>query len=323
MAKYLVTGGAGFIGSRISELLIEQGHIVKVIDNLTSGDIKNLDSIINHPNFSFIKADIRNLDECISAANFVDYIIHQAALVSVPKSIELPVENNSINVNGFINILEAARVCKVRRVVYASSSAVYGDNDDLKKIESRIGNSISPYALSKYMDELYADLYSRVYNLETVGLRYFNVYGPKQDPSSVYSGVISIFINRLLQNQDLSIYGDGSITRDFVYVDDVAKANILASIKDIKSPSVYNIGTSLSTSIGELAKTLIDITRKAVKINYLPARAGDILYSCANIDKAKNELGFNPTVNIKDGLANIYKELSNKWSWSCIWKDII
>src|SRR5690606_10710490 len=152
----------------------EQGHIVKVIDNLTSGDIKNLDSIINHPNFSFIKADIRNLDECISAANFVDYIIHQAALVSVPKSIELPVENNSINVNGFINILEAARVCKVRRVVYASSSAVYGDNDDLKKIESRIGNSISPYALSKYMDELYADLYSRVYNLETVGLRYFN-----------------------------------------------------------------------------------------------------------------------------------------------------
>lgn len=312
MARYLVTGGAGFIGSRIAELLIEEGNYVRVLDNLSSGDIKNLDSIINHPNFNFIKGDVRDYNVAVEAGSNMDYIIHEAALVSVPKSIELPVENNSINVNGFVNILESARINKVKRVVYASSSAVYGDNEDILKVESRIGNSISPYALSKYMDELYASLYARVYNLETVGLRYFNVYGPKQDPSSVYSGVISIFMKKLIENSDLTIFGDGSVVRDFVYVDDVAKANILAATKEINGFAVYNIGTSIPTTIGELAKTLIQIAKKNVDINYLESRKGDILYSCANIDKAKVELGFNPSVNIKDGLEEIYKVLSKK-----------
>lgn len=312
MVKYLITGGAGFIGSRISEILIEEGNWVRVIDNLSSGDIKNLDSIINHPNFSFIEGDIRDFNTCLENTKGIDYVIHQAALVSVPKSIEMPLENNSINVDGFVNILEAARINNIKRVIYASSSAVYGDNNDKLKNEDRIGNSISPYALSKYMDELYASLYNRVYNIETVGLRYFNVYGPKQDPSSVYSGVISIFMNRLLKNEDLSIYGDGSITRDFVYVDDVARANILAATTKLTTPCVYNIGTSISTSIKDLGKTLIDLTNKNVKINYLPSRAGDILYSCANIDKAKKELGFNVSVKIEDGLMRIYKELSKK-----------
>ncbi|MFA7435932.1 MAG: NAD-dependent epimerase/dehydratase family protein [Bacilli bacterium] len=312
MVKYLITGGAGFIGSRISEILIEEGNWVRVIDNLSSGDIKNLDSIINHPNFSFIEGDIRDFNACLENTKGIDYVIHQAALVSVPKSIEMPLENNSINVDGFVNILEAARINNIKRVIYASSSAVYGDNNDKLKNEDRIGNSISPYALSKYMDELYASLYNRVYNIETVGLRYFNVYGPKQDPSSVYSGVISIFMNRLLKNEDLSIYGDGSITRDFVYVDDVARANILATTTKLTTPCVYNIGTSISTSIKDLGKTLINLTNKDVKINYLPSRAGDILYSCANIDKAKKELGFNVSVKIEDGLMRIYKELSKK-----------
>jgi nucleoside-diphosphate-sugar epimerase len=304
MAKYLVTGGAGFIGSRICELLIEEGNTVKVIDNLSSGKLSNLDLVINNPNFNFINGDIRDFNLCLEAAKGMDYIIHQAALVSVPKSIEVPLENKSINVDGFVNVLEAA--------VYASSSAVYGDNEDEKKIETRIGNPISPYALSKYMDELYAKLYFRVYNLESIGLRYFNVFGPKQDPSSVYSGVISIFVDRLIANKDLSIYGDGTITRDFVYVDDVAKANVLAATSNIKGANVYNIGTGISTSIGNLAKILIEISKKDVQINYLPPRVGDILHSCANIKKAIDELGFNPKVEIKDGLSRIYKELSSK-----------
>jgi nucleoside-diphosphate-sugar epimerase len=312
MAKYLVTGGAGFIGSRICELLIEEGNTVKVIDNLSSGKLSNLDLVINNPNFNFINGDIRDFNLCLEAAKGMDYIIHQAALVSVPKSIEVPLENNSINVDGFVNVLEAARLNNVQRVVYASSSAVYGDNEDEKKIETRIGNPISPYALSKYMDELYAKLYFRVYNLESIGLRYFNVFGPKQDPSSVYSGVISIFVDRLIANKDLSIYGDGTITRDFVYVDDVAKANVLAATSNIKGANVYNIGTGISTSIGNLAKILIEISKKDVQINYLPPRVGDILHSCANIKKAIDELGFNPKVEIKDGLSRIYKELSSK-----------
>lgn len=312
MAKYLVTGGAGFIGSRICELLIEEGNTVKVIDNLSSGKLSNLDLVINNPNFNFINGDIRDFNLCLEAAKGMDYIIHQAALVSVPKSIEVPFENNSINVDGFVNVLEAARLNNVQRVVYASSSAVYGDNEDEKKIETRIGNPISPYALSKYMDELYAKLYFRVYNLESIGLRYFNVFGPKQDPSSVYSGVISIFVDRLIANKDLSIYGDGTITRDFVYVDDVAKANVLAATSNIKGANVYNIGTGISTSIGNLAKILIEISKKDVQINYLPPRVGDILHSCANIKKAIDELGFNPKVEIKDGLSRIYKELSSK-----------
>lgn len=312
MKRYLVTGGAGFIGSRISEILIEQGHYVRVLDNLSSGNVDNLEAIKKNKNFEFINGDIRDFETCLKVTKAIDVIFHEAALVSVPKSIELPVDNNEINISGFVNILESARLNKVKKVVYASSSAVYGDNDDIDKVEERIGKSISPYALSKYMDELYANLYSRVYNLETVGLRYFNVYGPKQDPSSVYSGVISIFMKKLLEGKELMIFGDGSVVRDFVYVDDVAMANILAANIEVMGGSVYNIGTSSPTSIGDLANTLIKIANKNVNINYQPSRAGDILYSCANINKAKTELGFMPSVGLEDGLRKIYNELSKK-----------
>jgi UDP-N-acetylglucosamine 4-epimerase len=310
MARYLVTGGAGFIGSRISELLIEEGNIVKVLDNLSSGKLSNLEGIINHPNFEFINGDIRDFEIVKKCSENIDYIIHQAALVSVPASIEMPLENNSINVSGFVNVLEAARLNKVKKVIYASSSAVYGDNEDLEKIETNIGSSISPYALSKRIDELYADLYYRVYNVNSIGLRYFNVYGPKQDPSSVYSGVISIFVKRLIEGADLIIYGDGSVVRDFVFVDDVAKINIIASKNENDGAYIYNIGTSIPTTILELANTLIEIANKNVKINFLPPRQGDIKYSKANIDKAKKELGFVPKVDLKTGLTLIYKKLS-------------
>jgi len=310
MARYLVTGGAGFIGSRISELLIEEGNIVKVLDNLSSGKLSNLEDIINHPNFEFINGDIRDFEIVKKCSENIDYIIHQAALVSVPASIEMPLENNSINVSGFVNVLEAARLNKVKKVIYASSSAVYGDNEDLEKIETNIGSSISPYALSKRIDELYADLYYRVYNVNSIGLRYFNVYGPKQDPSSVYSGVISIFVKRLIEGADLNIYGDGSVVRDFVFVDDVAKINIIASKNENDGAHIYNIGTSIPTTILELANTLIEIANKNVKINFLPPRQGDIKYSKANIDKAKKELGFVPKVDLKTGLTLIYKKLS-------------
>lgn len=318
MARFLVTGGAGFIGSRICEMLVEEGHFVRCLDNLSSGKLQNLKDIISYPNFEFINGDIRDLNTCINNSNGMDYIIHQAALVSVPMSIEKPIENNNINVSGFVNILEAARINNIKKVIYASSSAVYGDNLDKEKVEDNIGNSISPYALSKRMDEQYADLYYRVYNIESVGLRYFNVYGPKQDPSSEYSGVISIFMKRLIEFQDLNIYGDGSIVRDFVYVDDVARANILAVKTKTSGATVYNIGTNTQTSILQLAKILINVTRRNVNINFLPPRKGDILYSLANIDKAKKDLKFKPTIDLKTGLNMIYKELSNNK-----WKDII
>lgn len=306
--QFLVTGGAGFIGSSIVEKLINLGHKVTILDDLSSGNLRNINSIINHSNLRFVQGDIRSFQGCLEVSKGVDYIIHQAALVSVPRSIEEPLLNNEKNIDGFLNILEAARINKVKRVVYASSSAIYGDNLDEIKTEERLGKTISPYALSKYVDELYASLYTRVYGLETVGLRYFNVYGPKQDPSSVYSGVISIFFDRLRNNLDLNIFGDGSVTRDFVYVEDVAAANISACLsKKGKVGEVYNIGTSLSTCIKTLAETIIKVVNSDCKINYLSERAGDIKYSCANISRARNDLEFRPKVKLEEGLKIIYK----------------
>lgn len=311
MKKVLVTGGAGFIGSRISELLIQEGISVVAVDDLSTGKISNLDNIINHSSFKIIIGDVRSLDVCIEASSGCDVIIHQAALVSVPLSIEEPILNNEKNINGFLNILEAARINKIGRVVYASSSAVYGDNNDRTKKESNIGDAISPYALSKYVDELYAKLYSNLYGISTIGLRYFNVYGPKQDPSSVYSGVISIFMKRVINDECLKIFGDGSVTRDFIYVDDVAKANIIAAKSNIFN-DVFNIGTGNEISIKQLAELIIEISSKDINIEYLPSRVGDILYSCADVTRANNILGFSATVKVFEGLNQIYLELSKK-----------
>jgi len=311
MEKFVVFGGAGFIGSRICELLVEQNKQVIAIDNLSTGKIENLSQIINLPNFQLIIGDIRDFDLCVKYTQGVDYCIHQAALVSVPKSVEDPLLNNDININGFLNVLEACRINKVKRVIYASSSAVYGDNQDPKKQEDRIGGQLSPYAVSKLVNEYYAKLYTKLYQLETVGLRYFNVYGPKQDPSSVYSGVISIFFNRMINGKEISIYGDGNNTRDFVFVDDVVKANISACYLDEKIVgNVYNIGTGKETTINELAMQIMKLFNFQSKINYLPERIGDIKFSCADITKANQDLGFVPQVTLTEGLKHIYDYLT-------------
>jgi len=311
--KFLVTGGSGFIGSMICQKLIQLGFEVTALDDLSTGHLNNLSEIMENINFTFIKGDVRDYKTCLQCMEDKDYVIHQAALVSVPRSIEEPILNNQINIDGFINVLEAARFSRVKRVVFASSSAIYGDNEDEMKTEERYGNVISPYALSKYVDELYASLYSRIYGLETVGLRYFNVYGPKQDPSSNYSGVISVFFDSLLKEQDFIIYGDGSSTRDFVYVEDVAYANILASLKTNLEPgSIYNIGTSTETTINDLASKILSIAPCKSKVYYLKERKGDIKCSCANIDKAKADLFYIPKVSLEVGLKQIYSYLKAK-----------
>jgi UDP-N-acetylglucosamine 4-epimerase len=312
MSKILVTGGAGFIGSEISHLLVSLGHEVVAFDNLFSGHMENINDLLAFENFTFIQGDVRNFDECLSASVGVDYIIHQAALVSVPKSIEEPILNNEINIKGFVNILEAARKNKIKRVVYASSSAVYGDNDDMVKVEEHTGKTISPYALSKLADEWYAGLYYRLYGLPTVGLRYFNVYGEKQDPSSVYSGVISIFFKKAMNDEPITIYGNGEVTRDFIYVNDVARANWQACIGDAVSVGqVYNIGTNQATTIKELAEMILKIANKNIPIIYSQERIGDIKYSCANTTKAKEQLNFCYRTSLVDGLKSMKKHLIN------------
>lgn len=303
MSKFLVTGGAGFIGSEICHLLIKMQHEVIAFDNLSSGHFENIADLVGHPGFTFVKGDVRNQEEITKAAIGVQYIMHQAALVSVPRSIEEPYLNHEINISGFVCVLEAARINQVKRVVYASSSAVYGDNQDEIKQEKRIGTVISPYALSKLTDEMYASLYFRLYGIETVGLRYFNVYGEKQDPSSVYSGVISIFFKKVKNQEDIIIYGDGSITRDFIHVTDVASANVLAATsKNNVSGKVYNIGTNQSTSIRQLAEIVLQATNKKTNIVHAQARKGDILFSCANVTKATKDLGFRAQISLLDGL---------------------
>ncbi|MGD9605330.1 MAG: NAD-dependent epimerase/dehydratase family protein [Bacilli bacterium] len=309
MSKFLVTGGAGFIGSEICHLLISLNHEVTVLDNLSSGHLENINDLLHFDSFHFIKGDISDFQVCLKASKDVSYIIHQAALVSVPRSIEEPLLNNETNITGFVNILEAARINHVKKVVYASSSAVYGDNQDEIKTEERLGNVLSPYALSKKTNEEYAHLYQRLYNLATVGLRYFNVYGEKQDPSSVYSGVISIFFKKALEKQPLTIYGNGLITRDFVNVLDVAKANLLACLCDKAENGVYNIGTGNQVTIKDLALLVLKVMDLELPINYRQARVGDILFSCADVDKAKNDLGFVANISLEDGLKQMAQHL--------------
>lgn len=310
MSKFLVTGGAGFIGSTIVSELIGLGHEVVVLDDLSTGKMSNLDEVLISPKFRFIEGSVTDLEVCLKASKGVDYVIHQAALVSVPKSIKEPLDNHDRNLNGFVNVLESMRQNNVKRLVYASSSAVYGDDEAKIKTEENIGTCISPYALTKYMDELYAAMYEDLYGLETIGLRYFNVYGPKQDPSSPYSGVISIFFDRFKKGQGITIYGDGSITRDFVFVRDVARANILAATTTTApTKTVYNIGTGMETTILKLAELVKKVTKSSEVISFGPAREGDILYSCANVEKAKQAFGFKSEVGLEEGLEIINKVL--------------
>jgi len=305
LGKALVTGGAGFIGSHIAEALVAQGCEVTVLDNLSSGRLANLDVI--RERITFVEGDIEDPEVLSSAARGCDTVFHQAAVVSVPQTIHQPVTSAAVNDLGTIKVLEAARQNGVRRAVLASSSAVYGDVPQLPKTESMAPSPLSPYAIQKLTNEFYAELYHRMYGLQTVCLRYFNVYGPRQDPSSPYSGVISIFMRKALENQQPIIYGDGRQTRDFVFVKDVVQANILAATHESVSGRVYNIGTSNSVEINALWHSIAALAGCGLSPEHADARPGDIVHSLASIQRAKDQLGFQPVHDFSEGLQKTFE----------------
>ncbi len=314
----LVTGGAGFIGSNLCKALIANGNSVRALDNLATGKLENIEAIKNHQNFTFIKGDIRDLETCKNACESVDYVLHQAALGSVPRSINDPITSNDVNVSGFLNMLVAARDAQVKRFVYAASSSTYGDSKDLPKVEDKIGKPLSPYAITKYVNELYADVFGKTYNMETIGLRYFNVFGRYQDPNGAYAAVIPKFVISFMNHESPTINGDGSYSRDFTYIDNVIEANVRAMIatKPEASKTVYNVAYGERTTLNELVVLIkqylaeFDPKIGAIDIVYGQERAGDVPHSLASIDKARNLLGYNPKYDMKTGLKEAVK-----WYW--------
>ncbi len=316
--KVLVTGGAGFIGSNLCEALIDQGKKVICLDNFATGKKENIQNLFTSPNFELIVGDIRNLEDCHKAVKNVDFIMHQAALGSVPRSIKDPITTNDVNASGFLNMLLAARDAKVKRFIYAASSSTYGDSEAVPKVEDKIGKPLSPYAITKYTNELYADIFSRTYGMESIGLRYFNVFGRKQDPNGAYAAVIPKFVIQLMNHESPTINGDGNYSRDFTYIDNVIQMNMLAMTSDNSAAinTVYNTAFGESTTLNELTAYLkeflavYDPEIASIPITYGPNRAGDIPHSLASIDKAKKMLGYKPEFSIKRGL----KEAVD-WYW--------
>ncbi|WKB80791.1 SDR family oxidoreductase [Cellulophaga lytica] len=314
----LVTGGAGFIGSNLCEALLKNGNTVTCLDNFATGHKKNITQHFNNPKFTLIEGDIRNLEDCHKACKGVDYIMHQAALGSVPRSINDPITSNNVNVSGFLNMLVAARDNGVKRFVYAASSSTYGDSKGLPKVEDKIGKPLSPYAITKYVNELYAEIFSKTYGIETIGLRYFNVFGRKQDPKGAYAAVIPKFVMQFMDYESPVINGDGSFSRDFTYIDNVIQMNVLAVVTTNKDAvnTVYNVAYGERTDLNELTTLLkeylseFDSKIKDVAVTFGPERQGDVPHSLASIDKAKNLLNYNPEYNIKKGL----KEAVD-WYW--------
>lgn len=314
----LITGGAGFIGSNLCEYFLSIGYQVICLDNFATGHRHNIKDFISNSNFRLIEGDIRNLSDCQNAVQGVDYVMHQAALGSVPRSIKDPITTNEVNVSGFLNMLVASRDAKVKRFVYAASSSTYGDSRDLPKVEDVIGKPLSPYAITKYVNELYADIFSRTYGLETIGLRYFNVFGRKQDPKGAYAAVIPKFVMQLMKLESPLINGDGNYSRDFTYIDNVIQMNELA----MRTQNPEAINTIFNTAYGErnTLNNLVEYLKKFlsaynpkianVPIEYGPNRAGDISHSLASIEKAKALLGYDPQFSLEEGL----KE-SIDWYW--------
>ncbi len=302
----LVTGGAGFIGSNIVEALLENSNVtnVLVMDNLSTGFEKNIQPFYHHPRFRFINADIRDFQSCLDACTDVDAVCHQAALGSVPRSIEMPATTHQVNVDGFFNMLEAARQKGIKRFVYASSSSVYGDAVDSPKTEDKLGAPLSPYAVTKRINEFYANVFCRTYGMEVIGLRYFNVFGPRQDPNGAYAAVIPIFFKAALSDRSPTINGDGSITRDFTYIDNVVDINIKALFSN--DPHVfgkaYNVGSGHTSTLNEIWKTIKEITNCKAEATHGPQRPGDILHSLADITRAKIYLDYHPTIHVSGGL---------------------
>ncbi len=308
--KILVTGGAGFIGSNLCERLLELGSIVVCLDNFATGKRENLAAVIENPNFTLIEGDIRNLETCHKSAKGMDYILHEAALGSVPRSLKDPITTNEVNVSGFLNMLVAARDAKVKRFVYAASSSTYGDSGKLPKVEDVIGNPLSPYAITKYVNELYADIFKSAYDLDTIGMRYFNVFGRKQDPEGAYAAVIPKFVIQLMNHESPVINGDGTYSRDFTYIDNVIQMNLLALTSENEDAvnQVYNTAVGDRTNLLELTTLLKENLSKYdpeianIEIKHGPNRAGDIPHSLASVEKAKTLLGYDPQFKIEEGL---------------------
>ncbi len=317
--KILITGGAGFIGSNLCEYFLNLNHQIVCLDNFSTGHHHNLKDFINNPNFKLIEGDIRNIADCNLAVEGVDYVLHEAALGSVPRSINDPITTNDVNVSGFLNMLVASRDAKVKRFVYAASSSTYGDSEGLPKVEGVIGKPLSPYAITKYVNELYAEIFSKTYGLETIGLRYFNVFGRKQDPKGAYAAVIPKFVMQLMNHESPVINGDGNYSRDFTYIENVIQMNELAmTSQNLEAVNtVYNTAygnrNTLNDLVGYLKKYLAEFDSKIadVEVVYGENRAGDIPHSLASISKAKEILGYDPQYSLQEGL----KE-SVSWYWN-------
>lgn len=318
MKKILITGGAGFIGSNLTEYFLNKGYKVVVLDNFATGFRHNIEQHFDNPNFTLIEGDIRNTEDCVKAVQGVEYVLHQAALGSVPRSIKDPQTSNEVNVSGFLNMLVAARDAGVKRFIYAASSSTYGDSESLPKIEDKIGKPLSPYAITKYANELYADIFSKIYGIETIGLRYFNVFGRRQDPNGAYAAVIPLFVKKLMNHESPVINGAGDYSRDFTYIDNVIQMNELAMTTTNAEAvnTVYNTAvgdrTTLNQLVGYLKEFLSEYDPEIAKVEVLhgPNRQGDIPHSLASIDKAKRLLGYQPTHAIRDGLKEAVK-----WYW--------
>ncbi len=301
--KYLVTGGAGFIGSNIVKELLKQGQDVRILDNFATGKRENILPLINNPHLTVIEGDLRSFHIVRTAVKGVDFILHQGALPSVPRSINDPITTNDVNILGALNILEAAKEFRVKRVICASSSSIYGNSETLPKIETMPVNPMSPYALTKYAQERYCQIYYNLYGLETVALRYFNVFGPNQDPTSQYSAVIPKFIKLMREDKEPVIYGDGTQSRDFTYVDNVVFANILACIAEKAAGEVINVACGKSYTLLDLIKMINEILGKNIEPHFAPERAGEVKHSLADINKAEGLLGYEVKVDFKEGLA--------------------
>lgn len=310
MNKILITGGAGFIGSNLCDHFISKGDHVTVLDNFATGFRHNIEHLFSHPHFTLIEGDIRDVETCHQACEGQDYVLHQAALGSVPRSINDPITSNEVNVSGFLNMLVAARDAKVKRFIYAASSSTYGDSEALPKVEEVIGRPLSPYAITKYVNELYADVFSKTYGLETIGLRYFNVFGRRQNPDGAYAAVIPKFVIQLMNHESPVINGTGDYSRDFTYIDNVLQMNEKAMLTDNPEAvnTVYNTAVGDRTTLNLLVEYLqqylsaYDADIKKVTVIHGPERVGDIPHSLASVAKAKKRLGYEPSHDIKAGL---------------------
>jgi UDP-N-acetylglucosamine 4-epimerase len=315
----LITGGAGFIGTNLCEYFLSKGYFVVCFDNFATGHKHNITEFLVNENFKLIEGDIRDLDQCKNAVIGVDYVLHQAALGSVPRSIKDPITSNEVNVSGFLNMLVASRDAGVQRFVYAASSSTYGDSESLPKLEDKIGKPLSPYAITKYVNELYAEIFSNTYGFETIGLRYFNVFGRRQDPNGAYAAVIPKFVMQLMKHESPVINGDGNFSRDFTYIDNVIQMNELAMLTPNSEAinTVYNTAYGDRTTLNDMVSYLkeylseFDSAIAGVDLVYGPNRVGDIPHSLASIDKAKKLLNYNPKYSFQDGLKEAVK-----WYWN-------